>query len=327
MSYRQLNIMFGSACDMKCGYCLQTNGLSPADKKADAQEFVQKLLPHLNGQTPKKIMYWGGEPMLYWERIKTIHSLLSENGIVPSQSVITTNGRRLTESYVDYANSHEDIWTTVSCHGWDFTNKQLETIFKLKRFSLSELVHHFRTDLWEIRDRYYEIKDKFGVSPNLCVHFLSANDGCNTDYYMTKEDVDKFCDHIRTEVIPMARLGDEWAQWQCSQLLFERDRIIAKGIGPLCVRSDQLSIDLHGNVYNCHHNYCKTNIVRNVFEKVIPIQKADSLCGSRFFNSEECQSCELLEQCRGGCYTSNTHEVDCYFAKERAKLYEIMERR
>ena len=144
---------------------------------------------------------------------------------------------------------------------------------------------------------------------------------------MTKEDVDKFCDHIRTEVIPMARLGDEWAQWQCSQLLFERDRIIAKGDGALCVRDDQLSIDLHGNIYDCHHNYCGSNISGKLFEKVIPIQMEGKLKGDRFYKSKECQSCELLDQCRGGCYTSNTHDVDCYFMKERAKLYEIMERR
>lgn len=312
---------------MKCGYCLQTSEQAPADHKASPIEFVEKLIPVIGNTAPKEIFYWGGEPMLYWGKVKAIHSALKAKGIVPIKSIITTNGRRLTDDYVEYANSNPDIWTSVSCHGWDYTDEQLERIVRLKSFSFTELVHHYRTDLWELRDRFYEIQDRFGFSPNFCAQFLKANDGCSMDYYMTKEDVDKFCNHIRTEVIPMARLGDEWAQRQCSQLLYERNRTISKGIGPLCVRSDQLSIDLHGNVYNCHHNYCKTNIVRNVFEKVIPIQKADSLCGSRFFNSEECQSCELLEQCRGGCYTSNTHEVDCYFAKERAKLYEIMERR
>ena len=327
MKYRNINILIGSACNMKCPYCLQTNELSPADHKADPEAFAYKLAIHLEGSVPKRISYWGGEPMLYWDRIKTIHQILKAQNITPTdKSIITTNGRLLSDDYVDYANSNPDIWTVVSCHGWDFSDEQLDRIFRLKRFSLSDLIHHHRLTLWDLRDKYWELKARYKTYPRICAHFLRANDGCSSDYYMTKEDVDAFCRHIRCDIIPMARLGDEWAFWQCSQLLYERNRIRGKGAGCMCVRPDQLSVDLHGNLYHCHHNYSSDNVVGNLFKKVIPIATKERLDPERFFKTEQCQSCDILEECRGGCYTSNTHEIDCYFAQERSKLYSLMER-
>lgn len=327
MKYRQINILIGSACNMKCGYCLQTNEKSPADHKADCLVLAHKLADYLGGDRPRKISYWGGEPMLYWEKIRTIHSVLSERKLIPEdKSIITTNGRAMTDEYVEYANAHPDIWTVVSTHGWGFTEEQTDRFFRLNAFSLSSLIHHHHLDLWQEREKYWELKEKYGRRPNICAHFLRANDGCSPEYYMTREDADKFCRHIRNEVIPMARLGDEWARWQCSQLLYERDRVINKGEGCMCVRPDQLSVDTHGNIYHCHHNYDANNIVGNIFKKVIPIVSVPRHDPERFYKTQECQSCEILEQCRGGCYTSNTHEIDCYFAKQRAKLYTLMER-
>lgn len=327
MKYKLVNLLIGSACDMNCPYCLQTNERSPADHKADSLEFAYKLAGYLGGDRPDKISYWGGEPMLYWDKIKTIHRVLSEQSLTPSdKSIITTNGRKLSEDYVLYANAHPDIWTVVSTHGWGFTDEQTDRIFSLNNFSLSVLIHHHHLDLWEERDKYWELKERYGREPKICAHFLRANDGCSPDYYMTRGDVDKFCRHVSRDIIPMARMGDEWARWQCSQLLFERNRLIKRGEGCMCVRPDQLSVDLHGNRYNCHHNYDGSNITGNIFKKVIPITSAERPDPERFYKTEECRNCDILEQCRGGCYTSNTHEIDCYFAKERAKLYSAIER-
>lgn len=324
--YKQVNILIGSACNMKCSYCLQQNGKSPADQPSDVEDFANKLAQILKGSSPKKIMYWGGEPMLYWKKIKTIHSVLKKNGVVPEKSVFTTNGKLLNDEYVDYANANKDFFTVISAHDWKFETERLRLFFRLNQFSFSELITHKHHDLWETRKRFYWLWDNFGKRPNLCVHFLRANDGCSPENYMTKEDVDQFIHHIGYEILPMAVMGDHYARFAMGQLLFERNRVINKGDGALCVRKDVLSIDTHGNVYNCHHNFETKNIVRNLFNnKVIPIVSADLPDPNRFIKSEECKLCDIFEQCRGGCYSSNTHEIDCYFAKERAKLFELIE--
>ena len=321
---KHVNFLIGSACNMKCGYCLQTNEKSPADHKADPAEFAHKFARYLDGQKIERVAYWGGEPMLYWERIKLLHGTLKDEGIIPEQSTITTNGRSLTDDYVDYVNANPDIFTVVSWHDGKFTDEQLSRIFRLKQFSISQLIHHYHTDMWDTRDLYYSLYEKFGHFPNTAVHFLRANDGCAKDYYLTKEDVDKFCKHLRV-VVELARVGDTWALWQCSQLLYHRNKVRSR-VGPMCVRDELLSVDLHGNIYACHHNYDASNITGNNFRKVIPIKAAPQYAPRRFYDSPECQNCECLEECRGGCYTSNTHEIDCYFAKERHYIYKAMER-
>ena len=82
--------------------------------------------------------------MLYWDRIRTLHGVLIDEGIRPEQSTITTNGRSLTDDYVEYANANPDIFTVVSWHDGNFTDEQLSRIFRLKEFSISLLIHHFK---------------------------------------------------------------------------------------------------------------------------------------------------------------------------------------
>lgn len=323
-----INILFGSACNMRCGYCLQISEKAPADHKADPELFVEKLSGVLK-QAPATIAYWGGEPMLYWGMIKAVHSGLSRKGIVPTHhSVITTNGRLLTDEYVDYANAHPDIWTVVSLHDGGFTDEQMDRIFRLERFSLSELVHAKRTSLWDLQDLYYRLKLRYGRAPKICVHFLRCNDGCSPDYYMRREDVDSFCRHLM-DIVRMARMGDEWASWQCRQLLFRRDRVRARSTGALCVRDGVLSVDLHGNTYACHHNFSAKNMTGNLFRigsaRRLPIVSGKTVDPQRFAKSQKCRDCEFFNECRGGCYTSNTHELDCYLQKNLSRIYRVME--
>lgn len=331
MKYSQVNILIGSACDMHCPYCLQNSGRSLADRKADPEEFADRLTEYLQGESPRKIMAWGGEPMLYWEKIRRVHARLKANGIqTPFRSfVITTNGRSISDDYVAYANANPDIWTTVSYHGGGFTDDQLDQIYRVHDFSFSEIITHQRTDLWDLRDFFWQMKDRYGGTPRVCVHWLRANDSCGSECYMTKNDVNAFCRHVETEVIPMAKLGDYWAQWACSQMLFERDRRLDQPMGPMCVRPDRLSIDMHGNVYGCHHDFSASNVIGNIFKPkhVIPIHPSGYKVPNRFWDSENCRHCpdDIKGYCRGGCYLSNTHDIDCYFSHKLYPLYKKME--
>ena len=77
---------------MKCGYCLQTSEQAPADHKASPIEFVEKLIPVIGKTAPKEIFYWGGEPMLYWGKVKVIHSALKAKGIAADRITVAYKG-------------------------------------------------------------------------------------------------------------------------------------------------------------------------------------------------------------------------------------------
>lgn len=325
MAYQGINILIGNACDMHCPYCLQTGTDVPANRPADLEVFARMLAHHLGSEMPRRIVIWGGEPMVYWSKIKTLIAALSEHGIAPEQGwFITTNGRKMTDEYVAYANAHP-IWTIVSSHDWQLPQVQWNRIALLDRFSVSAIIHRQHLTFWDFRRRYYEFEDRYGFKPRFYLHFLRANDGCSPEFYMTKADVDILCRHLLDDVVTLARLGDDWAKWQCAQLLIEHRKEIAKGTGEKCVRSDRLSVDLHGNIYACHHNFDASNICGHLCRSVIPIRTDRTLVDPRRFSaSESCRVCDIFDECRGGCYLSNTHDVDCYLAKQMHTVYEAM---
>ena len=41
---------------------------------------------------------------------------------------------------------------------------------------------------------------------------------------------------------------------------------------------------------------------------------------SRFSSTTDCRNCKTYPSCGGGCYTSNTHEIDCFYYKTREEL-------
>lgn len=325
MKLKAINFLIGNACDRHCPYCLQTGTDIPANRHADIDDFCQKLAGFLKDQRPNRMIFWGGEPMLYWDKIRRIMDQLSALDCKPAEGFfITTHGRRLTDDYVDYANTHQ-VWTTVSAHDWDFTDHQMDRIFRLDHFSISSIIEHGQIDFWTLRKRFYALEDRYGFKPRLYLHFLRANDGCSPDCYLTKDDVDALVEHLVFDVISLAHQGDDWARWQCAQLLSERRKEVAKGTGAKCVRDDRLSIDLHGNVYRCHHNFDATNVCGNIFKKTIPIDGKPLIDPKRFEDSQQCRQCPIFSECRGGCYLSNTHDVDCYLAQMMSKVYALME--
>lgn len=324
MAYQGINILIGTACDMRCPYCLQTGDEIVANRKADIHKFSESLAKYLNGEMPKRIVIWGGEPMIYWEKIKELFDAFRTNAIEPLEGYfITTNGLKMTDEYVEYVNERS-VWTTVSAHDWRLPKTQWDKIFQLDNFSISSIIHHKHIDFWDLRRRYYEFEDQYGFKPRFYLHFLRANDGCSPKYYMTKDDVDKLCEHLMGDVITLASLGDDWARWQCNQLLADYLKELKKGNGEKCIREDRLTVDLHGNIYACHHNYDATNICGNLGSSIIPIIPEQPINPRIFSSSEECQSCSIYNECHGGCYLSNTHDVDCYLAKRMHFVYEAM---
>lgn len=327
MHYKAINLLIGTACDMHCPYCLQTGSDIPANRPADIASFIARFKAFLGDSTIHRIIIWGGEPMVYWAKtIKPLLTGLIEAGIVPQDKfMITTNGRKMTTDYVDFANANR-VWTTVSAHEWGFTRDQEDRFFELERFSISSIIHGQHINLFDLRAHFYRLLQTYLRPPRLYAHYVRANDGCAKEFYLTKDKVDAFCTHLVKEVLPLALAGDMWARWQLAQLLSERRKELAKGNESKCILSDRLAIDLHGNKYECHHNYDAGNIIGNIFSKTIPIYSTEARINPfRYSDSEDCRACHIFQECHGGCYLSNTHEADCYLAKKLHAVFQILQ--
>jgi radical SAM protein with 4Fe4S-binding SPASM domain len=314
----QLDVLLGTACDAKCPYCVQATRGTKADKTPDIPAFAAAVASRV--QDLNRLKLWGGEPMMYVDRLISTVQALAAHGVRPRVIVVTTNGHRIPDEYVGYANIHPEVHTNVSWHD-GLTDDQLDAVFKLRRLSVSTLVHHKRTSLWEMKELSDKCASRYGRRPATVAQYVYAVDGCSPDYAMTKDDVDEFCRHVRRDVMPLAASGDEWAGRQLVSLSAWRRLRYRRSDGAMCVRKDQLSVDLHGSIYQCHHDFHPSTVVGSLFGKVIPIA-AERSEPNKYYRSEECQRCWLLDECRGGCFRSWTHDVDCYRAKRLHELFD-----
>ena len=121
MLYLKANLIrlrFGELCNLSCEHCIQRTF-----ERYNSYEIDERLSDYLNSSyvtSPNKeykiqICFIGGEPLLYFDKIKYFVERLSSNKFVFS---LITNGKLLSNEIISYCNQH-DIAISVS---WDGTN-------------------------------------------------------------------------------------------------------------------------------------------------------------------------------------------------------------
>lgn len=97
-----LKIQMGFACNYSCSYCLQaTAALSPeVNVLDDTHTFLRKLDNWLIG-SPSRIEFWGGEPLVYWSRLKILVPTLRDK-FPDAEFVMITNGSLLNKERNDF---------------------------------------------------------------------------------------------------------------------------------------------------------------------------------------------------------------------------------
>ena len=113
---RILKIQLGLSCNYACSYCSQAFQIADAtvSKLADVEHFLIQLDGWI-AEAPEKIELWGGEPFLYWAKIKRLVPALAERFPKAAFSIIT-NGSLLDREKLDFIAAH-DIAITISHDG------------------------------------------------------------------------------------------------------------------------------------------------------------------------------------------------------------------
>lgn len=109
-------LLLGPACNMTCRHCSQkpiknTFSLRP-DSELDDRivTFIKDWLKAKNGSR-SAIIFWGGEPLLYWETIKKCILLFESKGISPNYYNVYSNGLLLTDDVTEFCNQHNILFT------------------------------------------------------------------------------------------------------------------------------------------------------------------------------------------------------------------------
>lgn len=324
MKIQNIFIMLGFGCNFNCRYCLQ-EGLNKDKENTknikqeinpDIYKFINQCANNLNDNEILDIRFYGGEPLLYFDKIKTIVNELKNNKKIVFS--IITNGSLLNKEMVDFFNKYK-MPVSIS---WDGTNvektrfvdvfkNKKDLIFKLNRLCVSgvlssyvypkELLH----DISVLDEEYFKIHNHH-IMENLDL-LLDTNlyDRTlvnNIDFSKVYNDIDELCNKFIYDIEKLSFIERHYIENLIKSVKYFYINNGKDDIHPICSCNNGysiLNIDILGNLYYCHNSH---EIAGNIYDDYFKylnniIEKDLSIISKKNY----CKDCIGDCICDGGC--------------------------
>lgn len=310
----KIYLMMGPSCNFHCKYCLQT----PIKQNISDVSISSKLYTYLDhlidireeSQQPLRVVFWGGEPLLYWYIIQEFVLHYQDK---LSYGIIS-NGSLLTQEKVDFCNKY-GIRFTLS-HDGPNTDKTrnvdvlkneitLELIQQLYP-ALNAVISGYNADYNALFD-YWEKQypNMPGHVEMLRVTWDMPEDLRNIDLTVYRNGLKNFFADAAQEI-----KTDEWGSKASAAIkIIQRVHQSIKNQRyhfPKCHQAERvLNVDLDGNLYVCHNSNIKIGHINDA--------RADYL--ERYWKwietrkKSECDTCEIRHYCQGGCPLDISNET------------------
>ena len=311
-SPRILKIQLGLSCNYACSYCSQAFQIADAtvSKLADVEHFLTQLDSWISG-APEKIELWGGEPFLYWAKIKRLVPALAARFPRAAFSIVT-NGSLLDREKLDFIAAH-DVAITISHDGpgqhlrgpdpFDDPEKRrwIEALLAERpgRTGFNAVLTRENHDLKALKAWFAEqVGPDIFVGLEGVVNVYDAATVIGTGRFEPAE-LNSLTWSIFEALVedPNAlgigeRLNDFYASLQ-------RQRPI-EALGQKCGMDspDAIAVDLRGNVMTCQNTGAKGA------HKIGHIADFDTIAldtATHFAFRPECMSCPVVQLCKGAC--------------------------
>ena len=309
---RVLKIQLGLSCNYACSYCSQAFQIADAtvSKLAAVEHFLTQLDGWITG-SPEKIELWGGEPFLYWAKIKRLVPALAERFPKSAFSIIT-NGSLLDREKLDFIAQH-DIAIGISHDGpgqrlrgpdpfddpdkWRWIEALLAERPEKTGFNAVLTRHHH--DLRALKAWFAEkVGPDIFVGLEGVVNVYDAATAIGTGRFEPAE-LNSLTGSIFEALVedPNAfGLGERINEFYAS---IQRRRPI-EALGQKCGmdRPEYIAVDLQGNVMTCQNTGAKGA------HKIGYVAEFDAIAldtATHFAFREECMSCPVVQLCKGSC--------------------------
>ncbi|MEL0436660.1 radical SAM protein [Phycobacter sp. K97] len=309
---RILKIQLGLSCNYACSYCSQAFQIADAtvSKLADVEHFLTQLDGWIT-DAPEKIELWGGEPFLYWAKIKRLVPALAARFTTATFSIIT-NGSLLDREKLDFISTH-DIAITISHDGpgqhlrgpdpFDDPDKRhwIQTLLaeRPEKTGFNAVLTRQHHDLRALKAWFAE-----NVGPDVfvglegVVNVYDAATAIGTGRFEPAE-LNSLTRSIFKALVedPNAfGLGERINEFYAS---IQRRRPI-EALGQKCGMDSQdaIAVDLHGNVMTCQNTGAKG------VHKIGHVAEFDGIAldtATHFAFRVECMSCPVVQLCKGSC--------------------------
>ena len=309
---RVLKIQLGLSCNYACSYCSQAVQIADAtvSKLADVETFLAELDGWITG-APQKIELWGGEPFLYWAKIRRLVPALAERFPAARFSIIT-NGSLLDREKLDFI-ARYDIAIGISHDGPGQhqrgpdpladpeKRRWIEALLaeRPQATSFNAVLTREHHDLKALKAWFAEeVGPDIVVGLEGVVNVYDAATAIGTGRFDTS-DLNSLTWLIFEALVedPNAfGLGERLNEFYAS---IQRRRPI-EALGQKCGmdREDTLAVDLRGNVMTCQNTGAKGG------HKIGHVAGFDSIAldtATHFAFRAECMSCPVVQLCKGSC--------------------------
>ena len=307
-----LKIQMGLSCNYACSYCSQAFQIHEAaiSKMTDVDTFLGNLDNWLESE-PSQIELWGGEPFVYWAKIKKLIPALKEK--YPNATFgIITNGSLFDREKIDFIKKH-DIGITISHDGpgqdvrgpdpLDDPEKRnwIETLIKERpnKVGINAVLTKNNYKLEEIRQWFRrELGDDIALSLEGVVNTYDAATALGTGRFVD-EDLNAMSNEIFYSIANNPQeFGMGERLWEFNQSLEQKRPIEALGQKCGMDRLDTIAVDLKGNVMTCQNTGSKG------VHKIGHVDDFDNIAldtSTHFAFREECMECPVVQLCKGSC--------------------------
>ena len=345
-------------CNMACAYCFASGGsfgLGERDDKLMSEETgmnaIRFLLENSQNRKNLEVDFFGGEPLLNFEMIKTIVRNTRELETKYDKNVrftLTTNGTLLDEEKMDFINNNISN-IVLSLDGTKETNDNMRK-YADGEGSYAKIVPLYQKLVAGRNNPNYKdyyIRGTF-TKKNLnftkdAAHMrelgfenisIEPVVGKEEDYAITKEDLPQiFAEYekLAKEIIKRERHGENTFNFFHFNIDLENGPCVKKRIKGCGAGCEYLAVVPKGDIYPCHQfagndKYKLGNV--NMPEIRLDYELMGKFLFNNIISNENCKKCPVKYFCGGGCPANNEnfngdiyspYEIACEMEKKRVE--------
>jgi len=355
-SLKALCLNVSHQCNMSCEYCFAgrggyggETGLMSFETGKQAIDF---LVGNSNGRTNLDVDFFGGEPLLNWEVVKSVVGYareIEQDSGKKFRFTLTTNGLLIDDDVISFTN-REMSNIVLSLDGRPETNDALRKL-PGGGGSYSEVLPKIRKLVDARRGKGYYIRSTFTrrnldfVNDILHIADLGfaelstepvvARPG--SPFELTMGDLESIKKQYETLAVEMLRRKKQGRGFRFYHFLLDLTGgpCIHKRIAGCGVGSEYLAVTPEGCLYPCHQfvgdeRFLMGDIRRGVIIK----QPHEEFRGCNIYSRGECRACWARLFCSGGCAASafyasgsvkGVYELGCEMFRKRMECAIMMQ--
>jgi uncharacterized protein len=308
-----LKIQMGLSCNYSCSYCSQSSQIEKTfqTKLTETDDFIEAIVQWIEG-APKRIEFWGGEPFVYWSRLKVLIPALKEKYPNAAMSIVT-NGSMFDAEKIEMIDKY-DVFIAISHDGPAQSHRGPDPFKDPEKFgyikklvdlrptkvAFNSVIHSKNFDFEAIKKYFDET-----IGPKAVLN-LEGVIAVYDNYTMgnlgkfTKAQYDQLADNVFMELIsPNPRfwmLASKANEFMAS---IKQARPLTS-VGQKCGMDKQgnIAVDLLGNVMTCQNTGAKGE------HHIGHINDPENIklnTATHFSFREECSGCPVVQLCKGSC--------------------------